>query len=56
MKKLPPTKRIKLDTPCTECNYSFGLVLYLHENHAGFVRCGSCDSPLYSIADREVGV
>lgn len=44
---------IALSTPCRACGYERGLVIIRYERDLGFVRCGKCDSPLYSVSDRQ---
>lgn len=45
---------IALPTPCRACGYGRGLIIIRHEDDLGFVRCGKCDSPQYSVRDRQV--
>ena len=46
---------IALTTPCPSCQYQRGLVIIRFTNDLGFVRCGKCDVPLYSVSDRKTG-
>lgn len=46
---------IALPAPCRACGYERGLVIIRYEHDLGFVRCGKCDSPLYSVSDRQTG-
>jgi predicted Zn-ribbon and HTH transcriptional regulator len=45
---------IALPAPCRSCGYERGLVIIRFPNNKGFARCGKCDSPQYSIGDRQV--
>lgn len=42
-----------LSSPCPACGYSRGLIIIRFTNDLGFVRCGKCDSALYSVSDRQ---
>lgn len=46
---------IALISPCPSCQYQRGLVIIRFTNDLGFVRCGRCDSALYSVSDRQAG-
>ncbi len=46
---------IALINPCPSCKYQRGLVIIRYEHDLGFVRCGKCDSALYSVSDCQVG-
>lgn len=54
MKKLPPPKSINLQKPCPACSFSRGTIIFLHEKHKGFVRCGRCDVALCPADELEV--
>ena len=45
--------RIPLSAPCRACGYGSGLLIIRFKDDIGFVRCGSCDAPLYSIAEQQ---
>ncbi|MCC5661999.1 hypothetical protein LC608_34715 [Nostoc sp. XA010] len=48
----------QLTSPCLACGYTTGLRIIRHEHDLGFIRCGRCDSPLYSVrevSDRQAG-
>lgn len=45
--------RVKLLSPCRNCAYLYGLVIIRFKDDAGFIRCGGCDSPLYSVAEQQ---
>jgi hypothetical protein len=47
---------IALTTPCPSCKYQRGLVIIRFKDDLGFVRCGRCDSALYSVSDRQAEV
>lgn len=52
--KAPYSQRaIALTTPCRACGYERGLIIIRFTNDLGFVRCGKCDSALYSVSDRK---
>lgn len=47
-----------LSSPCPACGYTTGLRIIRYERDPGFVRCGRCDSALYSlgeVSDRQAG-
>lgn len=47
-----------LQSPCPACNYTKGLIIIRFKDDLGFIRCGFCDSPLYSlreVSDRQAG-
>jgi len=41
--------RVKLSSPCRSCEYSYGLIIIRFREDKGFIRCGCCDSALYSV-------
>ena len=47
---------IALTIPCRACSHKHGLIIIRYENDPGFVRCGGCDAPQYSISDRKTEV
>lgn len=55
MKNPYSQRAIALPTPCRACSYKRGLVIIRFKDDSGFVRCGRCDSPQYSIGDRQSG-
>ncbi|MBD2415937.1 hypothetical protein FACHB389_30165 [Nostoc calcicola FACHB-389] len=40
-----------LQSPCPSCQYQRGLVIIRFKDDLGFVRCGRCDAPLYSVSE-----
>lgn len=44
-----------LASPCPACGYRSGLIIVRFKDDLGFIRCGRCDSPLYSVSDRQSG-
>lgn len=57
MKKYYPHSgdRIPLSAPCRACGYNSGLVIIRFKDDIGFVRCGKCDAPQYSVASQQEG-
>lgn len=55
MKSRPPQKTILLD-PCLGCKSRRGMIYYLHEKHAGFLRCGRCDLALHPVTDLDLEI
>lgn len=54
-RKLPKIKHpqssgsVILDSVCRACGYKRGLLIVRFDGDSGFVRCGACDSPQYSV-------
>lgn len=44
-----------LSSPCLACGYTTALIIIRYERDLGFLRCAKCDSPQYSISDRQAG-
>ncbi|MBE8968684.1 hypothetical protein IQ277_21420 [Nostocales cyanobacterium LEGE 12452] len=45
-----------LSCPCRACGYTRGLKIIRYEHDPGFIRCGFCDAPLFSVSDRQAEV